>query len=96
MITGKQRAYLRSLANTMDPIIQVGKGGINDNLLEQIDQALEAREIIKGSVLNNSGLDSYDVCGEISTKLGAEPVQVIGNRFVIYRQSKENSKITLP
>jgi len=96
MITGKQRGYLRSLANNLDPIIQVGKGGITENLLTQVEQALEAREIIKGTVLNNSGLEAYDVCGEIAQRTGAEPVQVIGNKFVLYKRSKENAKIVLP
>lgn len=96
MLTGKQRSYLRGIANTIPAIFQVGKGGITDNTLKQYDEALEARELIKGTVLRNSDLEARQVCEEIAMKLGAEIVQVIGNRFVLYRESKENKVIQLP
>ncbi|MGE4284311.1 MAG: ribosome assembly RNA-binding protein YhbY [Clostridia bacterium] len=96
MLSSKQRAYLRSLANTITPIFQVGKGGINDNLVEQINDALEARELIKVSVLNNSLMDAKEVCGELSHLTCSEQVQVIGSKFVLYKESKEKKQIELP
>lgn len=96
MLTGKQRSYLRSLGNTLDTIIQVGKDGIDESFLAQVDGALEARELIKLSVLRNSDYDAREACSEICEGVKAEPVQVIGNRFLIYRKSTEKPKIELP
>lgn len=96
MLTGKQRSYLRSLANTIQPIFQVGKGGVNDNMVKQFYDALEARELIKASVLNNSVLDVREVCNELAERTHADVVQVIGNKFVLYRESRENKVIELP
>jgi RNA-binding protein len=96
MLTSKQRSYLRSLGNTIDPIFQVGKEGVGDAFLKQIEDALEARELIKLTVLKNSEMDAREACGEICNAVNAEPVQVIGNRFIIYRRSKEKPKIELP
>lgn len=96
MLTGKQRSYLRGIANTIPAIFQVGKGGISDNMIKQFDEALEARELVKGTVLRNSGLETRQVCEEIARKLGAEIVQVIGSCFVLYRESRENKVIRLP
>lgn len=96
MISGKQRSYLKSLANRLEPIFQVGKNGVTENFIKQLDEALEAREIIKINVLNNSLLEAKDVAFEVTEKLEAEFVQSIGNKFVIYRESKENKKIELP
>ena len=79
MLTGKQRSYLRSLANTMEPIFQVGKGGIGDNLIKQIDDALEARELVKATVLRNSEFDAREAADEIAERTGADVIQVIGN-----------------
>lgn len=89
MLTGKQRAYLRSMANTINPIIQVGKGGISENLIKQIDEALEARELVKITVLENSPSEVKEVGDQITGRVNAEIVQVIGKKFTIYRQSKE-------
>ncbi|MDF2524904.1 MAG: putative RNA-binding protein YhbY family, partial [Clostridiales bacterium] len=89
MLTGKQRSYLRSLANTIQPIFQVGKGGINENMIKQFADALEARELIKASVLKNNFEDTRDICNEIANQTGAEIVQVIGSKFVLYRESKD-------
>ncbi len=94
-LTSKQRSYLRGLANNLDPIIQVGKGGITANLLLQVDEALEAREVVKGKVLKNYFGGVRETAVELATKTGAEVVQVIGSIFVLYRESKEN-KIKLP
>ncbi len=96
MLTGKQRSYLRSLANEIPPIFQVGKGGVSENVIKQFDDALEARELVKASVLKNSVADAKDICEEVSGAVGAEVVQVIGHKFVLYRQSKENKVIQLP
>jgi RNA-binding protein len=96
MLTGKQRSYLRTLGNTIDAIIQLGKDGIDENFLKQINEALEARELIKISVLKNSDMDVREACEAICKGVSANPVQVIGNRFIIYKKSREKSKIVLP
>lgn len=96
MITSKQRSYLRGLANTIDPIFQLGKEGINENFLKQIDDALEARELIKIAILNNSGFDSREASNIICEKLNCEGIQAIGNKMVIYKKSVNKSKIELP
>ncbi|NLX61570.1 MAG: ribosome assembly RNA-binding protein YhbY [Tissierellia bacterium] len=96
MLTGKQRSYLKGLANKLDPIFQIGKNGITENFIKQVDDALEKREIIKIKVLNNSLLDAKEVANEIAKKTNAEFVQSIGNKFVLYRESKKNKKIILP
>ena len=96
MLTGKQRSYLRGLANNIQPIFQIGKGGINDNIIKQFNDALEARELIKATVLKNSMADVKEVCHEISSRTEAEEVQVVGNKFVLYRESKDNKVIILP
>lgn len=95
MITSKQRAYLRSLANNVPAIFQMGKEGISQNLLNQLSDALEAREIIKIHVLENCELTPREACDEVAKLLGAEPVQVIGSKFIIYRQSKNEKKRTI-
>lgn len=84
------------MANTMDPIFQVGKGGVTENFIKQIEDALEARELIKVKVLNNSLLDATEVASQIAEEIDAEFVQSIGNKFVLYKESKENKKIELP
>lgn len=95
-MNSKQRAYLRGLANKVTPIFQVGKGGINDNLIIQVEDALEARELIKLSVLENSLMSVKETAQEISDKTDSECIQVIGNKFVLYKESKENAAIVLP
>lgn len=96
MITGKQRSFLKSMANSIDPIFQIGKGGVSDNLIKQVDDALNAREIVKISILNNSELDPTEVAMELAEELNAEFVQSIGKRFTLYRESEKNKKIDLP
>ena len=95
-MTSKQRAYLRGLANTMEPIVHVGKDGINDNMVRQLSDALEARELVKGTVLQNSPLTAREAIAELCEGTGAEPVQCIGNRFVVYRAREKDPKIILP
>lgn len=95
MITSKQRAYLRSLAHSIEPIFQVGKGGIEDKFLAQINGALESRELIKINVLNNSGITAKEASEILCEELQCEGVQVIGNKVVIYRKSTKKPKIEL-
>lgn len=95
MLTSKQRAYLRSLANGIDTIFQIGKGGVSDEMCRQIDAALEARELIKLRCLDNSYYTPRAAADEISEKIGADVVTVIGTKFVLYKESKENKKIEL-
>lgn len=96
MLNSKQRSYLRSLGNNIEPIVLIGKEGISEGIIKQVDEALEARELLKASVLRNSLLDAREACSEICAATGADPVQVIGNKFIIYRKSKEKPSIQLP
>ncbi len=96
MLNGKQRAYLRSLANGLDSILIVGKGGIDANILKQADDALAARELIKGSVLETSPVAPREAADRIAGGTGADTVQVIGSRFVLYRRNEKEPKIVLP
>ena len=91
----KQRAALRSMANTMEVILYIGKDGINDNLAKQAWDALEARELIKVSVQQNAPMDAREACAALCEKVHAESVQVIGRRFVIYRKARKDSKIDI-
>ena len=95
-LTSKQRAQLRGLASTLDTIVHVGKDGIGDNLVKQANDALEARELIKGTVLQNCPLSAREAIAALCEGANAEPVQCIGSRFVIYRARKEDPKIVLP
>ncbi|HHW22880.1 MAG TPA: ribosome assembly RNA-binding protein YhbY [Clostridiaceae bacterium] len=96
MITGKQRSYLRSLANNIPAIFQIGKNGIDENVLRQFEDALEARELVKASVLKNSTYTAREACEEIAQTIGAEIVSVMGNKFVLYKESINNKVIELP
>ncbi|AZR73273.1 RNA-binding protein [Anoxybacter fermentans] len=96
MLNSKQRAFLRGKANTMEPILQVGKGGISENVIQQADEALKARELIKGKVLKNSLLSAREAADQLAEACGAEVVQVIGNKFVLYRQNREEPIYILP
>ena len=98
MITSKQRAYLRSLANDIQPIFQVGKNGIEENFIKQVKEALEARELIKIKVLENSGLDTREASDEICRLVNREGIQATGRKMVLYKQSSDvkKRKIELP
>lgn len=96
MLNSKQRSYLRGLANRISPIFQIGKGGLEDNFLKQVEEALTARELIKISILANSELDAFEAMDKICSKLKCDGVQVIGNKIVIYKRNKKNQKIELP
>jgi len=95
VLTGKQRSYLKSLANGIEPIFQVGKGSINDNMIKQFNDALEARELIKINVLKNSPGGAREICEEVAKRTNSEIVQVIGNKFVLYKESRENKVIQI-
>lgn len=89
-MTSKDRAYLRGIAMKMEPTAQVGKNGITDTLLKQIDDQLEAREMIKVSVLQNADLDAKAVANDIASEVNAEIVQVLGFKITLYRVSKKD------
>ncbi|CDD53172.1 MULTISPECIES: ribosome assembly RNA-binding protein YhbY [Ruminococcus] len=95
MLTSKQRAVLRGMANSMDTIFQVGKGGISDTLVAQTDDALRARELIKLRVLENSGYTAREAAEQLAEQTGSEVVQVIGSRFVLYRRNPKKPVIDL-
>ncbi|MBN1777496.1 MAG: YhbY family RNA-binding protein [Clostridiales bacterium] len=94
-MTGKQRAMLRAMANGLDTILFIGKDGVTDATLKEAYDALEARELIKCAVQQNSGLSAKEACAQLCKKTGAEPVLVIGRRFVIYRESNTHKQIIL-
>lgn len=96
MLTGKQKRFLRSKAHHLNPIFQVGKGGVNENLIKQVYDALEARELLKVSVLQNCDEDRDTVAESLSKGARAELVQIIGNTIVLYKESRENKQIELP
>ena len=91
-MTSKERAALRAIANTYETILYVGKNGIGDEVIKQANDALNKREMIKGKVHETCELSAREVCNELCEKLDAEPIQVIGTRFVIYRQNKDEKK----
>ncbi|WP_088188443.1 ribosome assembly RNA-binding protein YhbY [Desulfosporosinus sp. FKA] len=96
MLKGKQKRYLRAMGNEMDPILQVGKGGIGENVVTQTNEALEARELIKGRVLQNCLEEPKSVAADLAEQTGSELVQVIGRNFLLYRPAKEKPLIVLP
>ena len=93
---GKQKRFLRAMATGLDPLFQVGKAGITENLIAQVETALEARELIKLRVLPNAGKPVEEVAGKIAVETGAELIQVVGHNFVLFRRSKKKPKIELP
>lgn len=94
-MTSKQRAMLRSMANTLDTILYVGKDGITDGTVKEAYDALEARELIKCCVQQGAPLSAREASDALCEKLGAEPIQCIGRRFVLYRPSKNNPRIVI-
>ena len=95
-ITSKQRAFLRGLAMNEDTIIQIGKGGITDNVVMAVADALKARELVKDKTLESSMLTAREACDELCERCGAEPVQCIGTKFVLYKRNAKEPKIELP
>ncbi|KGE18671.1 ribosome assembly RNA-binding protein YhbY [Paenibacillus wynnii] len=96
MLTGKQTRYLRSMAHHLDPVFQVGKGGVNDHLVRHIEEAIEKRELMKISVLNNNVEDPKVIGRTLAEQSGCELVQVIGKTIVLYKESRDNKTIELP
>ncbi|MCI8485549.1 MAG: ribosome assembly RNA-binding protein YhbY [Clostridia bacterium] len=96
MMTSKQRAYLRSLANTIEPIFQIGKSGISENLIKQLNDAINARELIKISILESAPANVRELGEEIAISTNSILVQTIGNKVTLYRPKKQNSRINLP
>ena len=95
-MTSKERAYLRSKANTIDAIFQIGKSGITEVLLKQLDDAIEARELIKVTILDSAPASAKELAEELATGSNSVVVQTIGNKVTLFRQKKENSKYSLP
>ncbi|MDF2680655.1 MAG: RNA-binding protein [Brevibacillus sp.] len=96
MLTGKQKRFLRAEAHHLAPIFQVGKGGVNENMITQIKEALEVRELIKVAILQNNNDDKHEVAEDLAAGAGAELVQLIGHTVVLYKESRENKTIKLP
>lgn len=96
MLNSKQRAFLRSMANTLSPVFQIGKGGVTEESAFQIGNALEARELIKVTVLENSGYTAREAADILAEALSAEVVSVSGRKFVLYRESENKKRIELP
>ena len=96
MITSKQRAYLRGLAQNLTPIFQIGKNGINDNQIEQISNALEARELIKITLLDSTPDDKHTIANDLAEKTNSDVVQIIGKKITLYKRSTKEPKIELP
>jgi RNA-binding protein len=96
MLTGKQRSYLKGLANQLNPMLQIGKDGISDSFLQQLEENLEDHELVKINILNNNYLDTKETAFELCEQLDAEFVQAIGNKVVIYREAEEEPEIQLP
>lgn len=94
-MTSKDRAYLRSLATNIDPIFQIGKGGLSDNLIKQVDDALEARELIKITVLENAQEDPDEFAVTLASKTNSVVVQVMGRKITLYRKRVKESKINI-
>lgn len=96
MLTGKQKRYLRGLGSTEEPILQIGKNGINENSIIQVQEAIEARELVKVRVLKNCLDEVSEVANTLAASANAELVQVIGRNFLLYKRSEKKPKIELP
>lgn len=96
MITGKQRSFLKKLAHDLDPTVYLGKQGLTENVMKELDLGLELRELVKVKLQEGCDLAPKDVANEVAGILKAEFVQAIGRKFTLYRPSKENRKIELP
>ena len=96
MITSKQRSYLKKLAHELDPLVFIGKNDLSDNVVNEIDVALETRELVKVKIQESSMLEPKATANQVAADLGAEFVQAIGRKFTLYRKSKENPQIQLP
>lgn len=96
MITSKQRSFLKGLAQVTDPSVYIGKNGLTDNVKNEIEVNLEARELVKVKIQEGCDLSPKETANQLAEELGAEFVQAIGRKFTLYRESKENKQIELP
>lgn len=96
MISSKQRSYLKGLAHQVDPTVYIGKQGLTENVVKEIETGLNCRELIKVKIQEGCELVPKEVCGQLAEQLGAEFVQAIGRKFVLYRESEDNKQIELP
>jgi len=96
MLNSKQRAYLRAMAQDLDTIFQIGKSGITEEICLQLSNALEARELIKARVLDNSGYTAKEAANEIADNIDCDVVSCVGTKFVLYKESKNKKRIELP
>lgn len=96
MLSSKQRAYLRGLAQELDTIFQIGKSGVTEEICYQLSNALEARELIKARVLDNSGYTAKEAANEIAEAIDCDVVSCVGTRFVLYKESENKKRIELP
>ncbi|MBQ7460477.1 MAG: ribosome assembly RNA-binding protein YhbY [Oscillospiraceae bacterium] len=99
MITSSQRAFLKSLAHSLDPVVMVGKNGITENVIQETENSLKAHELIKGKVLETALMTAGETLSALAEATCAEPVQAIGNKFVLYRENPEipkDKRIQLP
>ena len=95
MINSKQRSLLRSMAATAETVITIGKGGITDSVVDSVTEALSARELVKGKVLESSLLTAREACDELSERCRAEGIQAIGNKFVLYKRNEKKPRIDI-
>lgn len=96
MITGKQRSYLKKLGHTLEPSVFIGKGGLTENIKKELEVGFENRELVKVKLQEGCKLVPKEVANQLAEELGAEFVQSIGRKFILYRRSKENQEIVLP
>lgn len=96
MITGKQRSYLKKLAHDLEPTVYLGKSGLTDNIKKELETGFETRELVKVKIQESCLLDPKELANQLAEELGAEFVQAIGRKFVLYRESKDNKQIELP
>lgn len=96
MLTGKQKRFLRALGTQLDPVVQVGKGGISDSVVSSATEAMAARELIKGRVLETAPEDAESTASQLAELTGSSLVQVVGRNFLLYTPSTDKPKIQLP
>jgi len=96
MLTGKQRSYLKGLANGIDPVVYIGKNELTDTCIREIDNYLAVHELVKVKIQDNVELEPKEIANQVAQAIGAEYVQAIGRKFVLYRESKDNKQIVLP
>lgn len=96
MITGKQRSFLKKLAHDLEPTVFLGKSGLTENIRKEMETGFESRELVKVKLQEGCGLNPKEVANQLSEELGAEFVQAIGRKFILYRESKDNKQILLP